>query len=95
MSNVKSCAYCAHRYTRDYGYSNYTVEGTDIGCRKNLNLDYPAPDPSGYLREESDPPHTFAEKCPEYTEGDGIHFCCEDDFETDADGWVVAPPSGE
>jgi hypothetical protein len=73
---MKSCANCEGHYTHDYGYSNYTVEGTTIGCKTDKNPGYPAEDP--HYQEKESAPHTYAEECPSYFEGEGESFDVED-----------------
>ena len=41
MSDKKTCLDCRFAVEEDYGYSNYTVEGTDVHCLKKLNSDLP------------------------------------------------------
>lgn len=36
FTNFKTCLSCQLCYIKDYGYSNYTVEGSDIGCYANV-----------------------------------------------------------
>ena len=75
---TRTCLTCCHRYYKDYGYSDWTVEGTDVRCRYGLNPDYPAQEPYSY--EQAKEPHTFAEKCPHYFPGDHAgHFSVEED----------------
>ena len=33
----KNCSDCKHSVLVDYGYSNYTVEGTNVYCIKKLH----------------------------------------------------------
>jgi len=41
MTNNKRCCNCRYSLTEDNGYSNWTVEGTDIDCLKKLNPSFP------------------------------------------------------
>ncbi len=36
FSKVKTCLSCQLCYIQDHGYSNYTVEGSNIGCYANI-----------------------------------------------------------
>ena len=36
FKKTKTCLNCQLCYIQDYGYSNYTVEGTEIGCYANV-----------------------------------------------------------
>lgn len=39
MGDERTCLTCVFCWRADYGYSNYTVEGTQLGCLKELNPD--------------------------------------------------------
>lgn len=76
---MRSCTDCQNRYLRDYGYSDYTVEGTDIYCRHDLNPGYPDEEPR--YTEAQKPPHTFASECDRFIAGDEDipHFSVDED----------------
>ena len=52
----------------DNGYSNYTVEGTDLICLKNLNPQFPVDAWYGEC-----PEGLFAAECQSYAAGHGPH----------------------
>jgi hypothetical protein len=63
------CSYCQYSVQEDYGYSNYTVEGTDIDCLKALNPAFPI---DRFYQKE--PVLEFAMKCDSFQRGDGIYI---------------------
>lgn len=74
---TRSCDTCAHRFYKDFGYSDYTVEGTNIYCQNDLNPDYPTNEPS-YI-ERNKEPHSFAETCSQYVWGrEAPHFSVDE-----------------
>jgi hypothetical protein len=62
------CTDCKFCVLHDTGYSNYTVEGTDADCLLDMNPDFPA-DSFYETAEQLD----FANVCPRFKEGSGIH----------------------
>ena len=77
---MKTCQDCIHYFTRDIGYSNYTVEGTDVYCELKLHGDEEGFDQwYGEAKQLK-----RAETCPMYEEGEGIHLDVdEEDFRYD------------
>lgn len=73
---MKRCTDCKYCVVHDFGYSNYTVEGTDIECLLNKNPYTPF---DHWYGEESK--LTYAEQCSEFTEGDAVMIYVEDDQE--------------
>ena len=69
---IKKCSGCVYSISIDHGYSNYTVEGTDIYCAKSLNPDMPFD--RWYGEDKRD---LFAETCKMYRCGSGISIDCE------------------
>ena len=61
---MRHCGNCKFSLKIDSGYSNWTVEGTDIHCLKKLNKDLPADAWYNACQEGE-----FAEDCEEYKEG--------------------------
>jgi hypothetical protein len=62
------CTTCAFCYIEDYGYSNYTTEGSNIHCLLTLNPRLPVED-SGWAWDsasQNHPINRFAEQCPRY-----------------------------
>ena len=67
---MKTCQDCIHYFTRDIGYSNYTVEGTDVYCELKLHGDN-----EGFDHWYGENKHLQrAETCPSYEEGTGVHL---------------------
>ena len=63
---MKKCSNCSYCLIVDYGYSNYTVEGSDVYCSLGLNPD--APFDRWYGEDKRD---TFASTCPKFDETEG------------------------
>lgn len=71
---MKSCNTCRLAIFDDYGYSNYTTEGTTFTCSKGLH-----PDGSFDRWFGEEEKLQFAEKCSAYEEGDSIDMDCDRD----------------
>lgn len=75
--NQRNCGDCKFSVRQDYGYSNWTVEGTNFSCLKDLHPDrefdffYGEPDQLKY-----------ASSCQSYVFGAGLSIDCDND-----DGW--------
>lgn len=64
---MKSCAECKFCLLEDYGYSNYTVEGTYVHCLKKLHPE------SGFDRFYGQEDRLkFAEECTGYVNGEPV-----------------------
>ena len=62
------CTTCRFCYIADYGYSNYTTEGSEIHCLLKLNPRMPVED-SGWSWDEASrnhPINRYAESCERY-----------------------------
>jgi len=70
------CTDCKLCYEKDYGYSNYTVEGTMVYCLKNANPNFPK---DRWYGEE--PELEFANQCPLFVEGNSVKRYVEDSDE--------------
>ena len=69
---MKSCEECKFAIFADFGYSNWTVEGTEFSCAKNA---HPAGSFDRWYGEEK---HLeFAEICPTFEAGDAIYMDCD------------------
>jgi len=68
-SRCVDCVYCV---AVEYGYSNYTVEGVNAYCAKELNPEMPFDNWYG-----EDDRHKFAENCPSFIHGAGVLIDCE------------------
>ena len=66
------CNECKFCVLEDYGYSNYTVEGTNANCLLDLNPDFPTD--NWYGDAEA---HDFANVCPRFKEGYATHVDVE------------------
>lgn len=69
---MKSCNKCKFAVFQDYGYSNYTVEGTNFECRKNA---HPEGDFDRFYGV--DERLNYAEKCEGYVEDESIEMDCD------------------
>lgn len=71
MKNCRDCRFAVHM---DYGYSNYTVEGTTFACGKDQH-------PDGAFDEfyGEEKKLLYAESCPLFESGDGIRIDVEGD----------------
>ena len=67
----KKCTNCRYCLLKDYGYSNYTVEGTDNICLKGLRDEFD----NWYGEEKRN--SEFAEKCNEYVTGELVYMDCD------------------
>lgn len=74
----KSCNNCKFAVFQDYGYSNYTVEGTEFECRKQA---HPEGDFDRWYGE--DEKLKFGAKCPSYENGEPIEMDCDHENEAD------------
>lgn len=77
---TKGCETCKWFMRQDYGYSNYTTEGTEGHCLKRLNPHLPADlDAWGDKKSATEQALAFGETCPARTAGDGPWFDCDGD----------------
>lgn len=71
----KSCIGCKFIYLQDSGWSNWTVENTDVICAKNRNPNLPAEGPWDWEKEGKDNwPKTQNSRCELYDVGQTIHL---------------------
>lgn len=81
---MKNCTKCRHSALKDYGYSNFTVEGTNFHCLKQQN---PGITRNGISYESWEnhegSPFNYAESCREFRKGTSQEFAVEDTFEFD------------
>jgi hypothetical protein len=77
----KSCVGCAFLYTEDQGYSNYTVEDTDVCCAADANPNLPASEPLDWnMKADADNwPATNQSRCQRYEEGEMLRLDVEAD----------------
>lgn len=69
-----TCEDCKFAIFADYGYSNYTTEGTTFICAKGV---HPDGEFDRWYGEE--PKLQYASQCPIFVEGDAIHMDCDCD----------------
>lgn len=78
MSNDRNCGNCKFAVHEDFGYSNYTTEGTTFHCGKKLH-------PDGEFDEfyGEDKRLKFAEQCQGFEAGEGVVMDVEHENEAD------------
>lgn len=76
-SSESTCVGCKFLYAKDSGYSNWTVENTDINCALGKNPNLPAEEPYDWIM----PPHgtdnwskTCKSRCERYAPGDMVRL---------------------
>lgn len=75
---TKGCETCRFFRRHDYGYSNYTVEGSNGDCLKALNPHLPADlDAWGADKGKTERALAFGEGCAARVEGEGPWFDCD------------------
>lgn len=62
------CSECVNAFLQDTGYSNYTVEGTNLTCMMNLNPNGTFDRFYGNCTEDE-----YAKNCSEYQKGEPFH----------------------
>jgi len=67
-----TCDDCKFCVLADYGYSNYTTEGTEFTCAKSLH-----PDGSFDHWFGKDKKLEYAQQCEGFEAGDAIHMDCD------------------
>jgi hypothetical protein len=65
---IKMCTSCIRAVLKNYGWSDYTVEGTSIFCSSGLNPELPR-DRGWVVSEEDKKVFAFAETCDAFQEG--------------------------
>ncbi len=75
MANEKSCIGCKFLYEQDHGYSNYTVEETEVCCAKNRNPNLVgAMRPWDWNQKDDNWPMTKDSRCDLYAAGPDVHL---------------------
>lgn len=69
---TRTCNDCRFAVLEDYGYSNYTVEGTNFGCAKRLH-------PDGVFDRfyGEDKRLDFGGSCSGFVEGEPLEIDCD------------------
>lgn len=77
-TKLTTCETCERFYSQDYGYSNYTVEGTSFGCY------------AGVFEETEDYSDNkyIADECIHYTEGDMWELDVDGETEQPSKAWL-------
>lgn len=79
----KSCASCIFCTHKDYGYSNYTVLGTNVECLFGL-MSSDDEDEAKLAAAVA-----TAETCPHFTPGTGMYLDCDgEDDEAQRKAWI-------
>ena len=82
---TKGCETCRWFLRCDYGYSNWTVEGTNGDCLKGVNPHLPADlDAYGSDKGKTERALAFGESCAQRVQGDGAWFDVDGDTTNDA-----------
>ncbi len=68
----RKCTDCKFRLSDDFGYSNYTVEGTNFHCLLKKHPDMPFDEFYG-----EDKRLEFAQKCEAFVAGEGVYLDCD------------------
>jgi hypothetical protein len=75
MAETRTCEDCRYCLLEDYGYSNWTVEGTMIHCLKRLH-----PEREGFDRWYGDDDRLkFAQGCTGFVAGEPVQVDVEDE----------------
>jgi len=69
IKNGKCCSNCVYSFLEDVGYSDYTVEGTDVECLIEVH-------PKKSFADDSRD-NNYAEKCKEFEQGIVVHISVE------------------
>lgn len=86
----KKCDECRWCLLEDYGYSNYTTEGTYVHCLKNLHPE------SGWDRfYGEDKRLQFAETCPSFEQGVAVTIDVDRDDQKSGDPLSVGYADGD
>ncbi len=72
VSKIETCDKCKWAIFVDYGYSNYTVEGTNFICGKNAH-----PDGTFDRFYNEDYRLHYAHQCIKAEEGDSLEMDCD------------------
>ena len=72
VEDRRKCNSCKYAIEVDYGYSNYTVEGTTVDCLLHLNPKFPEDRFYGL-----EPYLLFANECKSFSKGDPVGIDCD------------------
>lgn len=79
MAEPRRCIKCRWAILQDYGYSNYTTEGTNLLC---AGMYHPVEEFDSYYGDAKE--MLYAEECQHFEEGKDGPFNWDVDGETDA-----------
>lgn len=80
VENYKSCDDCKFCVYQDYGYSNYTVEGTNISCLADKFEEYE--------QSYNDVVDNRAITCDHFNKGESWHIDVDRESECPSDEWI-------
>lgn len=82
MTNIESCIGCKFLYLVDRGYSNYTVEDTDVCCAKGNNPNLPSLNPYDWNWDEVNDnwSKTNSSRCGIYAPGELVHLDVDEEY---------------
>ena len=69
------CTDCKYCIEEDYGYSNWTVEGTEVDCLIKAHPNFPV---DRFYGEE--PELKFAKKCSRFVKGYPVEVDCDQEL---------------
>lgn len=69
---MDSCVGCKFLYAHDMGYSNYTVEDTEIYCAKGMNKNLPASRPYDWNTDDDNWAATMHSRCAAWAPGNMV-----------------------
>lgn len=70
----RKCSECAFAITVDYGYSNYTVEGTTVYCSRGR---FPLEDGFDRWYGEEEKDKAYAARCDVFKAGEPVGIDCD------------------
>ena len=76
-TDLRTCESCERYFSKDYGYSNYTVEGTEYGCYANYYE----------TLEDNDVNKYCASNCPLYKKGEMWVLDCDGEEPEPTEDW--------
>ena len=85
FTNFKTCLSCQLCYIEDYGYSNYTVEGSNIGCYANKFEQREYSRYNGLIVELYK-----SNNCNSMIEGDYWELDVDGESERPSDSWILS-----
>jgi hypothetical protein len=82
--NERTCIECKFCMQQDYGYSNYTVEGTNARCLFGLVGEFDTGE-----ERQVEAAKQVCQGCPHFSQGTGLYFDCDgDDINQSIADWI-------